>query len=291
MGLETWKERGRQLLKYLQTPFLKESFYIITLSLLSLILPLAFLLLARLANVHYILSSTSLPLSSLFPLSFFYTNTNLLHLFVSSISVTSLLRTLMGHFDFTLFRNSNSKTTSHAHLYAAWTFLCTFHICVVLGIEGTMASGLWTVDLDVIGEGSYRNLMSRVVFFIGLHETMLHWSRTIVRPVVDDTVFGVVRKEKWVERVAMAASFSGLWWWGLRTEVEALVVILEVKRELWMQVELADLVNCWLYYLTVTIALVRLIKGFVWFINLMFCRGLPRSSGSSGADDDDDSKV
>ncbi|XP_042516157.1 uncharacterized protein LOC122090582 [Macadamia integrifolia] len=289
MGCETWNERRQQLLQYLQTPFLRESFYIITISLLSLILPLAFLLLARLANGYYILSFTSLPLSSFLPVSFLYTNTNLLHLLVSAISVTSLLRTLMGHFDFTLHSNSKSKTTSKAYICAAWIFLCTFHICVVLGIEGTMASGLWTVDLNVIGKGDSKNLVSRVVLFIGLHETTLHWTRTIVRPVVDDTVFGVVREERWVERAAMAASFGGLWWLGLRNEVEALVVILEVKRELWMRVEMADLVNCWLYYLIATIALVRLIRSLLWIVNLFFCRGLRRSSGSS--DGDDDSKV
>lgn len=31
---------------------------------------------------------------------------------------------------------------------------------------------------------------------------MLHWSRMVVKLVVDDTIFGVGREENWVERVA-----------------------------------------------------------------------------------------
>ncbi|XP_042511738.1 uncharacterized protein LOC122086877 [Macadamia integrifolia] len=305
MGSERWKERGRQLL---QTPFLRELFYVITLSLLSLILPLSFLLLARLANAHYIISFTSLPsslpFSSLFPLSLLYTNPsypNLLHLLVSIISFTALLQALMGHFAFIPHSNSNSTKstttpTSQAYLYTAWALLCTFDVCVVLGIEGTIADGFWPLDLDGIsigiGRGSARsiNLMIRVVFFIGMHETMLHWSRVTVRPVVDDTVLRVVREERLVERVAMAASFGGLWWWGLRKEVEAMVVILEVKRELLMNVELADVVNCLLYYLTITIALVRLYWGLVWVAKFL-CTSLQRNYDQSGDGDDDDSKV
>ncbi|KAJ4967702.1 hypothetical protein NE237_014403 [Protea cynaroides] len=279
MGWKTWKERGRHLF---QSPILKEPFYIIILSLLSLIFPLAFLLLARLANAFYILSFTSPPPSTLFPLSsLLYINTKLLHLLVSVISITALLWSLLGPTTTLVFK---------AHFYTAWAFLCTFHVCVVLGIQGSLAAGLWTVDLGVIDS---RNLMSPVVFFIGLHETMFHWSRAIVRPVVDNTMFGVLREERWVERVAMAASFGGLWWWGLKTKVEALVVILELKRDLLMHVELADLINCWLYYLTVMIALVRLAWGLLRLANLMFCPGLPRSSfhSSIGSGGDDDGKV
>ncbi|XP_043721163.1 uncharacterized protein LOC122668694 [Telopea speciosissima] len=198
--------------------------------------------------------------------------------------------------------SSNSNSTkptatppSQAYLYAAWTLLCTFNVCVVLGIERTIASGFWPLDLNGIsrgtGSGRITNLMSRVVFFIGLYEIMLHWSRVTVRPVLDDTVIRVVRKERWVERVAMAASFGGLWWFGLRKEVETMVVILEVKRsELLMNVELVDLVNCWVYYLTLTIALVRLYWVFISLAKPILCISLGRSSSPSGGGDDD-SKV
>ena len=63
-------------------------------------------------------------------------------------------------------------------------------------------------------------MLSRVVFLLGLHETMQVWARMVVRPVVDDTVFGVAaREEKWVERVVVAASLGALWWWRLREDV------------------------------------------------------------------------
>jgi hypothetical protein len=35
------------------------------------------------------------------------------------------------------------------------------------------------------------SLLSKGVFFLGLHETTLHWCRVVVKPVVDDTIFGV----------------------------------------------------------------------------------------------------
>lgn len=93
---------------------------------------------------------------------------------------------------------------------------------------------------------------------------MMYWSRTVVKPVVDDTVFGLAREERWVERVTMAASFGALWWWRLRDEVESLVVVAEVQREVSMGGSLANFVGWWLYYLTVTIGMVRVAKGVIW---------------------------
>ena len=108
---------------------------------------------------------------------------------------------------------------------------------------------------------------------MGLHDTMLYWSRTVAKPVFfEDTVFGFSREERWVERVAMAASFGSLWWWTLRAEVEPLVVMVEVKKELSMSVGVSDLVGWWLYYLTVTIGMVRIVKGIMWLGVLFLCR-------------------
>lgn len=84
----------------------------------------------------------------------------------------------------------------------------------------------------------------------------------MVKPVVDDTVFGILAEEiRWAERVAMAAALAGLWWWRLRDEVESLVGIVEVKKELLV----ADFIGWWLYYLTVTIGMVRIVKAIMWF--------------------------
>lgn len=102
-----------------------------------------------------------------------------------------------------------------------------------------------------------------------------------MKPVVDDTVFGAARGEKWVERVAVAASFGCIWWWRLRDEVESLVVVAKAKRELSMGIGVADFVGWWLYYLTVTIGMVRVVKGVMWLSMVLLCRR--RSGGGNFA--------
>lgn len=107
---------------------------------------------------------------------------------------------------------------------------------------------------------------------------MVYWSRTVVKPVVDDTVFGYVKEERWVERVAMAASLGTLWWWRLRDEIESLVVMVEVKRELLIGVGIADFVGWWLYYITVTIGMVKIVKGIMWLGVILLCRRVEANS-------------
>ncbi|QCE13174.1 hypothetical protein DEO72_LG11g167 [Vigna unguiculata] len=70
----------------------------------------------------------------------------------------------------------------------------------------------------------------------------------VVRHVVDDTVFGVEREVRLVERVVVAASLGGLWWWRFRDDVESLVVMVRVS----------DFVGWWLYYLPLNIGSRRL---------------------------------
>lgn len=100
-------------------------------------------------------------------------------------------------------------------------------------------------------------------------------------------VFGVDREETLVERVAMTASFATLWWWTLRDEIESLVVVAEFKRELLMGRGLADFVVWWLYYLTVTTGMVRVVKGFMWLGMLFLWRRLGRWSSSDSNGDED----
>lgn len=109
---------------------------------------------------------------------------------------------------------------------------------------------------------------------------MANWCRVVVKPVVDDTVLGFPREERWTERAAAAVSFGGLWWWRLREELESLVVVPEVKRELLMGIGAADFVAWRLYYLTVTIGLVKIVKGFMW-LGLTLSR---RFTGNAGDD-------
>lgn len=102
------------------------------------------------------------------------------------------------------------------------------------------------------------------MFFFGLHDAMMFWGATVVKLVVDDTIFsGGWRKESSgvVEKVAVGVSYGGFWWWRLREEVESLVMVPELKREFAIGIEAADFMGWWLYYLTVTIGMVRLVKG------------------------------
>lgn len=258
---------------------LREPFQILTITLLSLLLPLSFLLLSRFYIFHYLLTSDTFPsppLSS-FLLSFFlYINPSLLCLLVSIVSIATLTHGLTGKLTF--------LTESPAgRLYAAWIFVCMLQVCVGLEIEGTIAAGVeapGSVGMEEIG------LLSKGVFFLGLHETTLHWCRVVVKPVVDDTVFGVAREERWAERAAMAASFCGLWWWKLREEVEFLVVLPEFKREVVMGVGVVDFVGWWLYYLTVTIGMVRVVKGIMWVAILLLCRRKKPDDHSNDGDED-----
>ncbi|KAG6648009.1 hypothetical protein I3843_07G116600 [Carya illinoinensis] len=278
-----WHQKAGQQLLNLAS--LREPFHILTITLLSLLLPLSFLLLSRLTCAHcYLLSleysNPSSQISS-FLLSFvLYTNPSVLYLLVSIVSIATLIHGLTGK---VIFLSESPGPVLRPHLYIAWIFVCTLQVFVGLGIEGTIAGG---IDGSIIS--MERSLFGKAVFFLGLHETMLHWSRAAVRPVVDDTIFGVAREERWAERVAMAASFGTLWWWKLRNEVGAMVVVGEFKRELLMSRGVADFVAWWLYYLTVTIGMIRVVKGFMWIGMLLIRR---RETGNSADSNEDEDKV
>ncbi|KAE8009346.1 hypothetical protein FH972_005786 [Carpinus fangiana] len=263
---------------------LRESFQIVTITLLSLLLPLSFLLLSRFLVFHYLISLNAFPSPQLssFLLSFFlYINPSLLCFLVSIVSIATLIHGLTGKLITFLTESPAGR------LHAAWIFVCTLQVCVGLGIEGTIAAGVeppGSLGMEEI------SLLSKGVFFLGLHETTLHWCRVVVKPVVDDTVFGVAREERWAERAAMAASFCGLWWWRLREQVEFLAVLPEFKREVVMGVEVADFVGWWLYYLTATIGMVRVVKGIMWVAILLLCRRAgrgkkPEDDHSNGDED------
>lgn len=175
--------------------------------------------------------------------------------------------------------NESSNSVLKLHLYIAWILLCTFQVCVALGIEGSIAAGVFYSDIDVVDEnddgssfGVKRSFLSRMIFLLGLHETTQIWCRIVVRPVVDDTVFGVGKRERWIEKVVVAISLGTLWWWKLREEVENLAVMAETKIEESMDVGIEEFVGWWLYYLTVTIGMVRIVKGVMWIFMVSTCR-------------------
>ncbi|KAJ8438179.1 hypothetical protein Cgig2_033058 [Carnegiea gigantea] len=214
-------------------PAVVRPFYLVSITLLSLLLPLSYLLLARLSSAHYLLSLASKPPpTSLLSSLFFNSNPHLLHALVSAVTLAALVNSLMGRISPF---GELPGPIFQPRVHAAWVFLCTLQVCVGLGIEATIKEG---VDGTEFGDG--KTILSKLVFFLGLHETMIHWSRAIVRPVVDDTMYGGPQKERWAERWALAASFGVLSWWRLRDEVESLVVVVEFKRDLMIKVGFAD---------------------------------------------------
>ncbi|KAL1226240.1 hypothetical protein V5N11_017709 [Cardamine amara subsp. amara] len=257
-------------------------FRLVTSTLLSLLLPLSFLLLSRLSSASFLFSLIKSPPqteSSFFFSIFLNTNPAILYAVVPSISVYTLVLGLTTKITAT---DPNRSISFYPHVSIAWLTLFLVQVSVGLGLESTMSNGL------IIG--SERNFLSRLVFFFGLHEVMLLWYRVIVRPVVDSTLFGgddgQLREETVVERVALAVSCGTLWWWKLRDEVEALVGVAEAKRALLLllpidgnvnvdlNVGIVDFVNWWLYYMVVTIGMVRIVKGSLWFgMILLFQQG------------------
>ncbi|KAG5072988.1 hypothetical protein AAZX31_03G200000 [Glycine max] len=262
----------------------KEIFHLFTFTLLTLLLPLSFLLLAKFSDAQYYLQTLTWYHS---PQHFPYVLTLALHInplilyvLLSIISMASLVHGLTGKIIILSDSLSSSSTFLQPRIFTAWIVLCTFQVCVGLGIEGSIEAGLYDSNDESMGFGvERRSLLSRVVFLLGLHETMHVWARVVVRPVVDDTVFGVVgREEKWVERVVEAASLGALWWWRLREDVESLVVMVEAKKEQLIDVRVSDFVGWWLYYLTVTIGMVRVVRGLVWMVTICLYRR-PRATG------------
>ena len=85
----------------------------------------------------------------------------------------------------------------------------------------------------------------------------------------------------------MALSLGGLWWWRLRDEVESLVIVAEMKRELGV----ADFVGWLLYYLTVTIGMVRVVRGLMWVGMVLLGRRTRRVEHNYGDSCGDEDKV
>ncbi|XP_057428045.1 uncharacterized protein LOC130721295 [Lotus japonicus] len=284
-----WQQKAKEFFSnHGGAPTPKATFHLLTITLLSLLLPLSFFLLASLSAAKHYLQTFTLflhsPQQQQQPFSFLFTlalqiNPCILYVLVSIVSIATLINGLMGKI--TLLNDSSTSPVLQPSLYIAWILLCAFQFCVGLGIEASIAAGIFEFDnssssssSSSFGESAAeRSLLSKVFFLLGLHETTQVWYRVVVRPVVDDTVFGGAKKEKWIERVAVAASLGVLWWWRLREEVESLVVMAEAKKsEQFGELELKDFIGWWLYYVTVTIGMVRIVKGLMWMFMVALCR-------------------
>ncbi|KAL3531536.1 hypothetical protein ACH5RR_010858 [Cinchona calisaya] len=256
----------------------REPFQILTTLLLSLLLPLSFLLLSRISAAHY-LASILLPdnsePSTFLAFLFLYSSNSTIFLYalVSLVSVAAFVHAFTGD-KTTTFLSRRQQPVFRPRLYAAWILLCTLQVCVGLGIEGSIDAGINGSAVGLSRREMRSSLFSTrlIFFFVGLHETTRFWSKSVVKPVVDDTVTGFVKEERWIERVGMALCFGTLWWWGLRDEVDSLAVVAELKKEALLSVGVADFLGWCLYYLTVSIGITRVFKGAIWVGTVLLFR-------------------
>ncbi|KAL0435982.1 UNVERIFIED_CONTAM: hypothetical protein Sradi_0306100 [Sesamum radiatum] len=246
----------------------KEGCRIVATTFLSLLLPLSFLLLARLSTARYFLSvgladdytliQPHQQVSFLTSLFLYSRTTLVLSLLVSLITVAALIARLIS----TGRKHTLLVITQRRHLYAACVLLFSMQVCLSLGIQGTVEA---EINSYTVGR-----LVSprRLIFALGLHETTVFWREMVVKPVVDETIFGFPGEGFWwaPEKVALAVAFGNLWWRRLREEAEALVVLPRVTAELKMDVAVADVLGWSLYYLTVAIGTARVVKGFLWVV-------------------------
>lgn len=190
-----WLDWHQKAKKLLNPTSLRGPFHILTITLLSLLLPLSFLLLSRFCNARHLLileSNPSLQFSSFFLSFLLYANPTVLYLLVSIVCVGTLVHGLTGNVSFLI--GSPGPVLRPRDLNTAWIFVCTLQVCFGLGIEGSIVEGIYG-SIDPRTEKSL--WMNKVIFFLVLHETMLHWSRVAVRPVVETTRFlGLIGKKR-----------------------------------------------------------------------------------------------
>ncbi|KAH6766453.1 hypothetical protein C2S52_017436 [Perilla frutescens var. hirtella] len=208
----------------------KEGCRILATTVLSLLQPISLLLLARLSVARYFLSvHSNEKVPFLISLLLQSKTTTIFSLLVSAVAIAALIQGLTG-------------------------------------FDGTILVG---ADMHIFSVG---NLVfpRRLVLVLGLHEMMVFWLRNVVKPVVDEAVLGFSDEGfSWVEKAVLAVALGFLWWRRLRADAEALVVLPRIRVELKMDVEVADDVGWWLYYLTAAIGGVKVIKGFLWAVNVL----------------------
>lgn len=131
-------------------------------------------------------------------------------------------------------------------------------VCISVGIYGTI-----DVEISSYTVGEFV-LARRIGLILGLHESMIFWWRRVVKPVVDETVPG--EELEVAEKVVMAVAFGNLWWRRMRDEAEVLVVLPWARVAMGMSVGVADWVGWGLYYFTVAIGVVRVVRGGAWVV-------------------------
>ncbi|CAI9105471.1 OLC1v1004399C1 [Oldenlandia corymbosa var. corymbosa] len=268
----------------------KIPFQIFATIILSLPLPLSFLLLARLSAVHYPSSVDSSGRYYQFPpvfatlLLIYNGKSIILYSLVAVVTVAAFIHGLTST-PFPL--NSGSPTPEQpvsgarhraAKIYAAWFLIFMFQVYVGVGTEWSRSAG---ITVSVIAEASSNDVYvftARALLFVGLLETMSFWSKYVVKPVVEDAVGGGRgggghRLVAVAERVCVALTFGALWWFKLRDEVDILILVPElilgpIQRRRDVVVAVAgEFGGWWLYALTSSIGSIRVLKGSIWVVS------------------------
>lgn len=133
----------------------KRTLQIFTTTLLSLLLPLSFLLLARISTAGYLLSRNldQFPVAEPPSTVFFSLLSSIpftpLHVLVSVLCVASLINSLNSR-ERTGFQFFGSETSGKQQLYTAWIVLCTLQVCAFLTyflfcvhVGFTLQVGVW----------------------------------------------------------------------------------------------------------------------------------------------------
>ncbi|XP_051121650.1 uncharacterized protein LOC127245049 [Andrographis paniculata] len=130
-------------------------------------------------------------------------------------------------------------------------------LCLSLGVHQTVYEEEIkfgrSIDIGRLG------LLRRLAFAFGLHESMVFWSESVVKVAVDMAVDTGLRRWLWPEKAAMVGGLVNLWWRGLGEEAEVLVAAPWVGRGRGVGVRTADVIGWVLYYLTVTLGLIKMV--------------------------------
>ncbi|KAM0954485.1 hypothetical protein DsansV1_C01g0011531 [Dioscorea sansibarensis] len=214
---------------------LKHGFHKVSLTLLSLLLPLSFLLLARISSPSLLSPSITLCVSYFLLLSL-----------VAMVSLSTLYRVLTGHIP-------------HLPLCVSWTILFIFQALVSFGIESSFSAGV----RPVTGVSTCRiPWIAYSIFFIGLYEMMTTWVNALVKPVADDTIFMSRINDVVVDKVFIGLAYTVLWLKVLKNEMEPLVLVVG-KEELVMHGGWRGFLFWLIGYVTTIAGLMKIIHGAV----------------------------
>ncbi|EPS58141.1 hypothetical protein M569_16675, partial [Genlisea aurea] len=208
-------------------------FHIVATTILTLLLPASFVLLS-----HRFSTQESSFLTFISPSLW----AEILYLLFFLIGFSSLAAGI---------RSSPRSETPLTPTRIAFSWLCLFLLitCVACGVGGRVTAGF--------REGSEKGWIWRGLLLVGLHEMMVFWGRTAVKPAVDDTLYGGWREEGLPEKVITAIGCGGVWWCLMRTE--SLIIT-------------GSFPGFWLHYLMIAIGISKFYRGFLF---MAACRRKP----------------